>query len=369
MAPPDFALLTRRVRDYIADAIRPGSRRPDAGSFEGLALALFAAQYRAVPPYAEFARRQGRTPETVSHWEDIPAIPTDAFRELDCTSLPAADRAVVFRSSGTTEAIPGRHHHGFESLAVYRDSLRPWFGRHLAPDAATAGMPRWAALTPSAAEAPHSSLVFMFECVMAASDSGSRWFGTPDAGGAWRLRLPELISFLQESSRDHRPVGLLGTAFSFVELIDALETAGLGFQLPAGSRVLETGGYKGRSRELPKPALYEAIERFLGVSPSHLVSEYGMTELGSQAYDRVVGSDAPRCFRFPPWARATVISPDTLREVPVGGIGLLRIHDLANVRSVAAIRTGDLAVRRADGFELLGRAAAAAPRGCSLMVA
>jgi hypothetical protein len=94
-----------------------------------------------------------------------------------------------------------------------------------------------------------------------------------------------------------------------------------------------------------------------------------MSELSSQAYDReiVSGKEPMRAFRFPPWARAQIISPETGKEVPEGETGLIRIFDLANVRSVMAIQTEDLGVRRGDGFELLGRAQTAEPRGCSLL--
>src|SRR5437667_12866704 len=100
-----------------------------------------------------------------------------------------------------------------------------------------------------------------------------------------------------------------------------------------------------------------------------------MSELSSQAYDRAPdlglrltpGSASPRPFFFPPWARAQIVSPDTGREVGEDETGLIRVFDLANVFSVMAIQTEDLGIRRANGFELLGRFALAEPRGCSLM--
>ena len=126
---------------------------------------------------------------------------------------------------------------------------------------------------------------------------------------------------------------------------------------------METGGYKGRSRSLPGAELHALITRYLGIPHSHIVCEYGMSELSSQAYDwrlRVAepgSQNETRVFRFPPWARARVISPETGGEV----------CDLANVRSVMVVQTEDLAVRRGDGFELIGRAEWADPRGCSLL--
>ena len=125
---------------------------------------------------------------------------------------------------------------------------------------------------------------------------------------------------------------------------------------------METGGYKSRSRSLPKAELHSLITEWLGVPPSQVVCEYGMSELSSQAYDCELGKadrrvrSNSRIFHFPPWARAQVVSPETGREVAEGETGLIRVFDLANVFSVMAIQTEDLAVRRGDGFELIGRA-------------
>jgi hypothetical protein len=137
-------------------------------------------------------------------------------------------------------------------------------------------------------------------------------------------------------------------------------------KLPPGSRILETGGYKSRSREMPKPELHRLISKRLGIDPVFIVCEYGMSELSSQAYDRVAGAVAGG-FRFPSWARARIISPETGRDADEGEAGLLQILDLANVWSALAVLTGDVAVQREGGFEILGRAETAGRRGCSLM--
>ena len=153
---------------------------------------------------------------------------------------------------------------------------------------------------------------------------------------------------------------LLGTALAFVHWLEAMETA----TLPAGSHVFETGGYKGSRRTLSKAALYEMFRQRLGLDPSAVINEYGMTELSSQCYTRGLG----RPHVAPPWVRAIVIDPATGREVAEGETGVLRIYDLANAGSVLAIQTRDLAIRRGADFELLGRDPAALPRGCSRAV-
>jgi len=219
-------------------------------------------------------------------------------------------------------------------------------------------------------------------------DLGSRdslFTGKMGGTGAWTLDIGATLDALRKSMQTEQPVVLLGTAFSLVHLLDHLSARRLQFALPTGSRVMETGGYKGRSRNLPRAELHALLTRYLGIPLSYIVCEYGMSELSSQAYDgkvrkastvrsKAAAEDGEsgtqheaRLFRFPPWARVRVVSPETGAAVTEGETGLIQVYDLANVRSVMAIQTEDLAARRGDGFELLGRAELAEPRGCSLM--
>ncbi|HSH94666.1 MAG TPA: hypothetical protein VK968_11020, partial [Roseimicrobium sp.] len=272
----------------------------------------------------------------------------------------------VFHSSGTTLQQPSRHFHHAASLALYEASLRGWFDRCV--------LPRFSppcpilALTPSPAAAPHSSLVHMFDVLQKTHGSPeSRFFGGTTADSAWDIDVTSAFAALQRCIRNGQPVFLVGTAFSFVHLIDHLISTDTVYPLPQGSLVLETGGYKGRSRELPKAVLHQLITDRLGVSQSGIVVEYGMSELSSQAYDRI-DPDGVRRFELPPWARAVMISPETGKPVKAGETGLIRIYDLANVWSVMAIQTEDLGIADEMGrFELLGRATEAEARGCSLM--
>ena len=256
-------------------------------------------------------------------------------------------------------------------------------------------------LTPPPEQAPHSSLVHMFKTLrrkLGSSDSvyvgkaaksvpaspkslderkslGSRGRSPSQArceDGGWALDTEATRECLTDASAVNEPLLVLGTAFSLVHLLDFLAERGLRFALPPGSSAMETGGYKGRSRTMPKAALHTLVSQRLGIPADHIVCEYGMCELSSQAYDCAIPArdeapPGPRRFRFPPWARVQIISPETGAEVAEGETGLIRIFDLANVWSVMAIQTEDLGVREGEGFTLLGRAASAEPRGCSLM--
>jgi len=228
-------------------------------------------------------------------------------------------------------------------------------------------------LTPSPDLVPHSSLAHMLETARRSFGSQDSLFaGRTDADGGWTVDYDAAFDALRKATETRRPAVVLGTAFSFVQLLDCLAQNNLAFQLPAGSRAMETGGYKGRSRSLPRAELHALITRRLGIPSSQIVCEYGMSELSSQAYDWKARDEergtrnAARVFRFPPWARARVVSPETGGEVAEGETGLIRAYDLANVRSLMAVQTEDLGVRRGAAFELIGRAAQVEPRGCSL---
>ncbi len=345
-------------------------------SFNARALELFALQYAANPAYRRLCEQRGVRPADLTHWSQIPSVPTAAFKELDLTCLPAEQRERVFHSSGTTAQKPSRHFHSARSLALYERSAWRWFSVHVTPEHRRGGA-RWRGLflTPPPDQAPHSSLVHMFEVVRRELGLGAEVFAGRAAGDeGWGLDAEGALRGLERACERGEPVLILATAFSLVHLLEELSARGARLNLPAGSRVMETGGYKGRVRALPQAELHANVGWWLGVPPENIVCEYGMCELSSQAYDRIAGAAVQaspgravaRRFRFPPWARVQVVSPETGRQVAPGQTGLLRVFDLANVFSVLAVQTEDLAVRVAEGFELVGRAAEADPRGCSL---
>lgn len=345
------------------------SRPPaDDPRFEPLALELFAFQFEHNASYQALCRQAGIHPGSVRRWQEIPAAPAAAFKALDLTVLPPGARPAVFHSSGTTAQQPSRHFHNASSLAVYEASLLAWAEPHLRLHAEP--VRQLALLTPPPAAAPHSSLAHMMDTLRRAhAGCPATFHGRIGPTGEWELDPGALLAALQAAADAAEPVAVLGTAFQFVHCLDALAAHGHPLRLPAGSRLMETGGYKGRSRTIPKPELHRQLAAAFGLRPQDILTEYGMSELGSQAYDAVAGAAGPRILRFPPWARARIVSPETGAEVPEGSPGLLRITDLANVASVCAVQTEDLAERRGDGFVLLGRAPAAEPRGCSLLSA
>ncbi|MFO1499784.1 MAG: hypothetical protein U1G07_15550 [Verrucomicrobiota bacterium] len=367
--------LSRRVLRLIEEASNASAGREE--DFTALAMALFDRQFADIPVYRRFCEARGVGPGRVTAWKEIPAMPTRAFKEFDLSSLPLEGRPTFFLSSGTGSiAERSRHYHDPASLEIYEASLWSWFRRHVLPergsfDGMGEGM-RLVALTPPPELAPHSSLVHMFGTIARRGRFDAATFAArTDDTGIWHLDLELTTQWLREATAVSQPVLLLGPAFSYVHLLDRWAETGQSFHLAPGSRALETGGYKGRSRVLPKAELHEGIMDRCGIPGSHIVTEYGMSELSSQAYDRVVGEAPGRgagCFRFPPWARAWMASPETGKEVADGEIGMIRVVDLANVYSLLSIQTEDLGRRCGDGFEWIGRANLVESRGCSLML-
>ena len=173
----------------------------------------------------------------------------------------------------------------------------------------------------------------------------------------------EIDRLREQVSSRHEAVTLFGTALAYLNLFEKVPD--LRFELPPGSMVMETGGFKGSGRDIAKRDLYDGLTLRFGVAVESIWNEYGMTELSSQFYSRGIG----RSHQAPPWVRFQVIDPETNQEASPGKIGLLRIVDLANLWSVLAVLTQDLAIAQSDGgFLLLGRDPGALPRGCSRAV-
>ena len=344
--------LDQRVLAWLAegvDAVR------DEARFEALALDLFAYQHAHNAAYRHLCRAFGVDPERVGRWQDIPSVPTGAFKEARLATFSEEKQVRTFRSSATSSQNRGELH--LDTLELYEASLLATFGAYICPDAKRI---RFAVLAPSAADAPDSSLSYMFDVVC-------RSFGTPESRFYVTPTGWEPEGVIADLRAAKEPIALLGTAFAFVHLLDALESRSLELALPLGSRVMETGGFKGRSRELTREELHGALGARLGVPASRIVNQYGMCELGSQFYEPTLRDGVPtRCKRVPPWVRTRVVDPERLLDVPAGESGMLIHYDLVNTGSVLAVQTSDEGRATPEGIEILGRLPSAEARGCSI---
>jgi hypothetical protein len=356
----------RAIRSLLTDLFGHPPDEPVAEDvFNAAALRVFDYQYSRNSAYAAFADRRGRTPASISHWTEIPAVPTAAFKEVPLVAGNPGDAKAVFRTSGTTHGEEKRGTHYLLDAGIYHSALVPTFAACVLPDGAELLM---ASLIPPSWDMPGSSLSHMVSVLVDRLGApGSGFYATAAAG----IDHERLSRTLTQAQHDQVPVCILGTSFAFVHWLDDLAATGDSFTLPAGSRIMDTGGYKGRSREIAEDELRELYSRLLGVPAEYCVNEYGMTELCSQFYDsalrdHVRGRAAPRRKLVPPWVRTRVVDPESLEPLTAGQTGLLQHVDLANAFSVAAVQTEDLGILVDDGFALLGRAPGAVPRGCSI---
>jgi hypothetical protein len=350
--------LEARIAQFI-DRCADGTR-DDAGR-DQLLNELLAWQAEHVEPYRRYLAAEARRPHAFA----LPALPTDVFRFARVAShAPTAD-VRTFRSSGTTART--RSEHVFRDLSLYDRAACAAARYALFPEP---GRMRLCILAPDEAEAPDSSLSYMLARFVA-------WFGKRESSYAWldgRLREDVLSCSLRAAVQCHEPIALLGTSFAFVHAEAALDQLGQRFELPRGSRIMQTGGFKGRSRSIEPGAMLELLSQRYGVDEQFIVQEYGMTELSSQLYEtplRAASLDLPQSKRrlwLPAWVRAEPVDPSSLEPVSGAAPGVLRIDDLANLGSVCAIQTSDLARRCEDGIIVLGRAMDAVERGCSIAV-
>ncbi len=344
----------------LIDACSDGSRH-DAER-DALLQDLARYQARTITPYARFSAQRRPHPQAQG-LDQIPALPTDAFRFARMASHDERDDVRLFVSSGTTQQE--RSQHPFRDLTTYDRAAYAAARYALFPDCERMQL---VVIAPSATELPTSSLSYMLDRFMT-------WFGEDSSINVWRedaLDLHALSQVLTNAEMRNTKLALLGTSFAFVHAMDGLE--GVRFELPRGSRIMQTGGFKGRSRELDPEAMRTLLSETFGVEDAFIVAEYGMTELSSQLYETSLRDallskpSGSRCLWSPGWLRAVPVDPESLlaRAPDDDAPGLLRVDDTANLDSVSCIQTADLSYYLADGIVVTGRAQGAVARGCSL---
>lgn len=349
--------LHARAHALIA-SLSDGARDDDAR--DRLLCELLSRQRQLVAPYARLCQHRG-VPLNAATIDAYPAVPTDVFRYTRVAAHEPAADIRVFRTSGTTSGARGQHH--VRDLALY-DAAAQAFAKHaLFSDVERI---RLVILAPHADDVFDSSLSYMLTRFV-------DWFGTPDSVFVLRdgqLDCDLLARTLHDAHARQQPIALLGTSFAFVHAEDSLGNER--WKLPIGSRLMQTGGFKGKSREVEPEQLRAELSQRYGITEPWIVQEYGMTELSSQMYESTIvdtrsgRKEAPRRLIAPGWMRVTAVDPDTLAPVPAGDVGIARFDDLANLDTVCAIQTADRIRLVDDGFLLLGRAPGSTPRGCSL---
>jgi hypothetical protein len=310
--------------------------------FNELALEIFRFQYENCEVYREFADALSRIPGNVKKIEDIPFIPVEFYksREVICSGMKPVRE---FRSSGTSGSIPGRHL--LADQLLYNSSLLKGFEYAYGDPAGYTFL----SLTPLPDENPHSSLIYMIGKLMQQNPGLPHGFFLKDARG--------LMQHLRGSDFSPGKTILIGLTWALLDF---------GEKYPGdypGLVVIETGGMKGRRKEITRAELHQRLKETFNCAAIH--SEYGMTELLSQAWSVQEG-----IFRTPPWMKVMVREVnDPFCWCSPGRTGGISIIDLANLYSCSFIASQDLGRMNEDlSFEVLGRFDSSDLRGCSLMI-
>lgn len=305
--------------------------------FECLALELFRHQATHCAPYAEYLRLLGVEPNSIERIEDIPMLPIELFKSHDIYCGEGKPQ-IIFTSSATTGMTQSRHL--VEDLKVYERAFTEGFRTFYGEPSG------WSiyALLPSYLERQGSSLVYMAERLIAECGSGGFY-------------LDNYEQLLSDMESDPKPKILLGVTYALLDLAERYAPK------LHNTIVMETGGMKGRRKELPKGELHKILCNAFGVEK--IESEYGMAELMSQCYSAGDG-----VFRAPKWVRILIRDVNNpFARLKEGRRGAIDIIDLANISSCAFIATQDMGIRYADGsFRIEGRVQASDIRGCNLLV-
>lgn len=309
--------------------------------FNKLSLEAFQYQFRNNTVYNSYVKALGVNPAVVNSVLQIPFLPVSFFKSH---SVKTGDfvAETVFESSGTTGSINSRHL--VKDLLLYTESFSKGFELFYGP------VTDWCiiGLLPSYLERENSSLVYMVnELIRQSADSRSGFYLTD---------FEKLSTVLKEAEARKQKTLLIGVTFA---LLDFAELSHLSLQHTV---VMETGGMKGRRKEMIRAEVHDLLKKGFGISAVH--SEYGMTELLSQAYSKGEG-----IFSAPPWMKVLARDEEDPLTVKETGAGVINIIDLANIHSCCFIATDDAGKVHRDGsFEVLGRMDGSDLRGCSLMV-
>jgi len=362
----DLIQAVAQLDKDILSFIQKGVGLEDNQAFNDLALHAFELQFNHIPLYGRYCERRGITPRNISSWEEIPALPTEAFKVAAFFLLPGREVG-TFKTSGTSNLKEqGTVHYDEGGLRLMDATIKAAAGAMLFPDHIRA---RILVLAPPPEKAPHMVMVYGMNRLM-------EYFGLPQS----RFLVQEtgfdvqaLIDALKKAETEGVIVAICGGSFGFVNFFDYCKAKGHRFHLPPGSRCLDAGGFKGKSREVGRDEFLDACEAVLGIPKDCCINLLGMTELSSQYYDntllnRVQGSAVGRAKAILPWTRVQVVDPDSLKPLPAGDTGLLRHFDLANRGHILAIQTDDLGRLVPGGFEVYGRARDDGARGCSLSI-
>lgn len=343
------------IREYTAGIRDAKTYERD---FNEVALKLFRYQFQHNSAYKKFCQQRRKTPLTVKNWTSVPPMPIQGFKELSLSCVPTDKVEAVFMTSGTTNPEKkGRNYH--PTLEVWDASMLGPFGQFVLPDIEKITI---FVISPAEDLNKNSSLSRYLSLAV-------KRYGTEKSQFFFHENGLDIKGLVEALEKQDEPVLLMGATFAYVHVLDYLKEHHMSFTLPKGSRIFDTGGFKGQSREIEMETLYQMFGEYFGVPRELCINMYGMTELSSQFYDQTIQTGKVNIAKKgPAWIRTLVLDPNTLEVVEDGKTGVLAHFDLANWNSSFAILTEDIGYKQNGGIVLLGRISGSEARGCSIAV-
>ncbi len=361
--------LIEKVKKFIAEGDKlPKYEREKA--FNNLCVACFRVQAENIPGYARLCAQKKVDIDGVSDFLQIPPVPVQAFKTSDIFIYSKDEIHKTFKTSGTSKSSQGLAYFSaagseITSLAIVKNARA-----YLFPDNLDT---KFFLIAPSPEAAPNLTMAYGITEVMknVGTYGGRHYIGKE--GIDWR----SLFSDLKECVEKNIAATIIAPSFAIVFMLDKMAAENIRFKLPKGSRILDAGGFKGKSREISRDEMIKTAAELLGVVPGYCVNALGMSELGTQYYDNnlknlIEGAESPVAKENPHWAKTFVVDIEDdfkiIAPETYGKTGALLHFDLTNIDRAVAILTDDSGRYAGSGFEICGRLSPDDMKGCSLTV-
>ncbi|MBU4100044.1 MAG: acyl-protein synthetase, partial [Proteobacteria bacterium] len=305
----DYSLESEFVKQLdqdILEFIHRGLEAGDEERFVELAKREFELQYHTVEPYRKYCKNKAVSPKSVTNWEQIPAVPSLAFKKFVLASFPVEKAEHAYFTSGTSDpAIRGKIFRDIGAVRLIKEANGLLTRSYLFPDV---DKMKILLMVPSPKMVRNMGMAIGLEEVR-------KRFGTPDSRyliSPLGLNVKELLAGLRESESSGNPIALVGATSGFIYFFKACEKDGVSFNLPKGSRICDGGGYLGQFGECTKQEYFAKCEKVLGIKENYCVNVLGMGESSTNYFDNALRNfmsrkEAPRCKEVPPWTKTIVV--------------------------------------------------------------
>lgn len=348
--------FVKKFDEEVQNYIQQGIGDFNEEIFNQLALREFEIQYNNIEYLKSFCQAKGVIPNNIKSWEQIPAIPSEIFKNNIVAAFPLQETELSLMTSGTSDPNSrGKIYRDKRCVELLYLANEVMTRNFLFPDVERMKI---LLMVPSPKVAPAMGMAVGLEQMRQNFGSEDSIYLITPNGMEWEM----LFQALHESEETGRPVAIVGATSGLVYLFNFCREQRLSFRLPEGCRICDGGGYLGTFGECSRAEYLQLCEEVLGIPPEHCVNTLGSSESGTNYFDNVLRNkflglkDIPRYKVSPPWARTIAVDPVTGKRVPKGEIGLLSHYDLVNRSNLFALQTNNFGYEIETGFEIIGRA-------------